>query len=245
MPMTSIDFIEGDCLERMGSLGLFDAIITSPPYNLGVSSGGGFSKSGSKRWKNEAVLAKGYGVHDDAMDPFEYGLWQKTFLLTAWNCLTDRGAIFYNHKPRVQAGQLQTPLDYNPGLPVRQIIIWDRGSGFNYSPTFFVPNHEWIIVFAKPEFRLKDKKVSGKGDVWRIPFASKEPHPCPFPVELPMRILQSIDATRVLDPFMGQGTTGIACHRNEVDFVGIELSPEYISMAQDKLDHERSQLRFV
>jgi modification methylase len=240
--MASIDFIEGNCLEQMGSLGLFDAIITSPPYNLGVSTGGGFGPK--SRWKG-TELDKGYGVHDDAMDPFEYGLWQKTFLLKAWECLTDRGAIFYNHKPRVQAGQLQTPLDYNPGLPVRQIIIWDRGSGFNYSPTFFVPNHEWIVVFAKPEFRLKDKKVSGKGDVWRIPFASKEPHPCPFPVELPTRILQSIEADRVLDPFMGQGTTGIACHRNDVNFVGIELNPDYIGLAQEKLDHERSQLSLI
>lgn len=240
--MATIDFIEGDCIEQMGSLGLFDAIITSPPYNLGISTGGGFGPKG--KWKTPA-LANGYGVHDDAMDPFEYGLWQKTFLLKAWDCLTDRGAIFYNHKPRVQAGQLQTPLDYNPGLPIRQIIIWDRGSGFNYSPTFFVPNHEWIVVFAKPNFRLKDKRVSGKGDVWRIPFASKEPHPCPFPVELPTRILQSIEVDRVLDPFMGQGTTGIACHRNDVNFVGIDLNPAYIELAREKLDDERSQLNLI
>jgi site-specific DNA-methyltransferase (adenine-specific) len=191
-------------------------------------------------------IGNAYDGHDDAMPYPEYVTWQKEVLMACWRLLSDTGAIFYNHKPRVQDGQLQTPLDLNPGLPVRQIIIWRRGGGINFAPTHFVPMHEWIVVFAKRNWRLKNKGVSGLGDVWEVAPDSGNPHPAPFPVGLPARAIEATAPRWVLDPFMGSGTTGVACAGAGVcGFIGIEKSTVYLEMAARRIEEEQRKPRLI
>lgn len=159
-----------------------DMVFTSPPYNLGNSSGGGLhayrvghyrvnappgSRGGSGRWKN-AALANGYGTCADNLPHAQYVESQKAFLRECWRLLTPAGAIYYNHKQRIFNGEVVTPLAYNPDLPLRQIIIWARAGGINCNPNYYMPTHEWILLLAKPDFRLKSKAAAGTGDVWRI-----------------------------------------------------------------------------
>lgn len=238
----SCTIYHGDSREVLPELGpqSVDLVFTSPPYNLGVTSGGGFAdvrkypemKMG--KWSGGA-LAHGYGVYDDAMDPAEYEEWQKRTLLQCWRLLCPTGAIFYNHKPRVQDGVLWTPLALNPGLPVRQIVIWARAGGVNYAPTHYVPTHEWVVVFAKSAFRLRSKAASGAGDVWRIPQKADASHPAPFPVGLPMRAIETTPARVVLDPFMGSGTTLLAAKNLGRRAIGIELEERYCELAANRL----------
>jgi site-specific DNA-methyltransferase (adenine-specific) len=61
------------------------------------------------------------------------------------------------------------------------------------------------------------------------------PHPAPFPVALIDRIISSTHARRILDPFMGSGTTAVAAKALGRDFIGIEISPEYCKMADERL----------
>jgi len=237
--------------ELLGALPPSDLIFTSPPYNLGTSSGGGFADTRKYpnmkmgKWGGGA-LASGYETHDDAMPHEEYEEWQRAFLRACWAQLTDTGAIFYNHKPRVQAGSLWTPLDVNPGLPVRQIITWARAGGVNFAPTHYVPTYEWIVVFAKPGWRLKSKGASGVGDLWRVPQQPSD-HPAPFPVDLPARAIESAGPSLVVDPHAGSGTTLVAAKAAGVRAIGIEKSERYCSMAAARLgswrhavDHEGS-----
>lgn len=245
----------GDCRDVLPTLGMVDAVITSPPYNLGTTSGGGFpgkrlghysadapmrGRGGQGKWPG-AALADGYGIHDDAMPHDEYVAWQKHILAECWSRLGPDGAIFYNHKPRVLSGHLVTPLDYNPDLPVRQIVIWARAGGINFSPAFYLPTHEWLVIFAKPEFRLRDKAASGAGDVWYIPQQANPDHPAPFPVELPARVLETTDCKVVLDPFAGIGTTGVACARAGRAFIGIEIEPRYFDIACRRIEEAQRQ----
>ena len=97
--------------------------------------------------------------------------------------LTPEGAIFYNHKWRVQKGLLQDRTDIVDGFPVRQIIIWQRSGGFNHNPGYFLPTYEVVYLIAKPGFRLAPK-AGGVGDVWRIRQDRGNPHPASFPVDL-------------------------------------------------------------
>jgi site-specific DNA-methyltransferase (adenine-specific) len=184
----------------------------SPPYNLGLSSNGdlgrGMGKKGGK-WSGGA-LSDGYVDYGDAMPASVYTEWQKAILSECWRCISDNGVIYYNHKPRIQNGLLQTPLDFNPGLPVRQIVIWARAGGINYNPTQYVPTHEWIVIYAKPDFRLKSKAASGAGDVWYIPQESGTWHPAPFPLALAERALETVQPSLVVDPFSGSGTVAVA-----------------------------------
>lgn len=236
----------GDCRDVLPTLVAgFDLVITSPPYNLGVTTGGGFptghyapdapmgKRGGLGKWPG-AAIANGYGAHDDAMPPAEYEAWQRATLTQLWGLLTEDGAIFYNHKPRVQAGALWSPESLNPDLPLRQRIIWKRAGGINFSPSFYVPTHEVVLVFAKPAWRLKSKGASGAGDVWDIPQESS-PHPAPFPLGLPLTAIETTGAKRVLDPFAGWGTTLLAAKKQGASAVGIELEERNCELAAKRL----------
>jgi modification methylase len=240
-----------DCIEVLPRLSGVDLAFTSPPYNLGntaLGSGGFPGKLGhnsDKRCLNGkwggGALANGYGLHDDAMPHEEYVAWQKSVLSALWNTMSDKGAIFYNHKVRVMNGVAITPLEYNPGLPLRQIIIWKRAGGVNFSPAFYLPTHEWIALFAKPDFRLRDKAASGIGDVWEVSQESGTEHPAPFPVGLPLRALETTTAQTVLDPFMGSGTVGVACHTKGRSFIGIEREPRWFDLACKRIEDAQRQ----
>lgn len=244
--------ILGDCREVLPTLGPMDAVFTSPPYNLGTTTGGGFGnyapdapmgkRGGGGRWKS-AALRDGYASYSDNMSPADYADWQKEILGLCWALLPETGAIFYNHKPRVQAGSMVSPLDYNPDLPVRQIIIWARAGGMNFAPTHFMSTHEWVVLFAKPGFRLRDRAASGAGDVWYIPQHASPDHPAPFPLALPLRALRAITSEHVLDPFMGSGTVGVACAREGRRFTGIELDRGYFDIACRRIETAYKQPR--
>lgn len=249
-----IAIYHGDCMEILPQLpaGGVDLVFTSPPYNLGNSSGGGMpgkklghydasagmsARGGMGKWSGGS-LAFGYGVHEDNMLHPEYVEWQQLVLLECWRLLTTGGAIYYNHKVRIFDGIAVTPLDYNPGLPLRQIIIWARAGGINFSPAFYVPTHEWIVVLARPDFRLRDKGASGVGDVWYVPQQSDSEHPAPFPLALPLRAIETTTAQTILDPFAGVGTTLRAAKDLGRRAIGIEIEERYCEIAANRLAQE-------
>jgi modification methylase len=240
----------GDCREILPALEPVDLVFTSPPYNL--ASGPwphlghwkpGDSPGGKSKWRNGSDGSGGvrYGVHHDSMPHAKYVGWQREVLRQLWGLLTNEGAIFYNHKPRVRGAKLWLPLELNPNLPLRQIVIWARAGGINFNPTHYVPTHEWLMIFAKPDFRLRDKSASGVGDVWYVPQQSNPDHPAPFPIALPHRALETTAARTILDPFMGSGSTGVACAQNGRQFIGIEIDPKYFEIACRRVEEAQRQ----
>lgn len=233
--------IVGDAAETMRkmpseSVGL---IVTSPPYNLKNSTGNGMKDGRGGKWAN-AALVNGYEDHPDDLPHEEYVAWQRECLSEMYRILTPDGAIFYNHKWRVQAGLLQDRSDIVEGFPVRQIIIWKRKGGINFNPGYYLPTYEVIYLIAKPEFRLASK-ANAWGDIWEFTQESRNDHPAPFPVALIDRIVKSSTSQVVLDPFMGSGTTAIAAIDNERDFIGVELSKKYAEAARRRIKRHESQ----
>ncbi len=235
----------GDVIDVMREIpdGSIDLIITSPPYNLKNSTGNGMKDGRGGKWAN-AALQKGYSHHHDCMPHDEYVEWQKKCLDEMLRIIPDDGAIFYNHKWRVQNGLLQDRQDIVNGFPVRQIIIWRRKGGFNFNPGYFVPTYEVIYLIAKKDFKLAPK-ASGYGDVWEFTQEMNNDHPAAFPVDLIDRIIVSTSAKTILDPFMGSGTTAISALNHGRQYVGIEISPEYCEMAEKRIKDHRSQIRLL
>lgn len=244
-----VTLYHGDCLEVMRSWWpekrpAFDLVVTSPPYNLGTNPGGVFghwrdggSHGGNSAWrKPDPSVVIDYAEHGDAMPYAEYRNWQREVLDECWAALADSGAIFYNHKPRVQRDGLLLPLDLIPNLPIRQIITWDRGSGCNFTQTALTPQSEWIVVIAKEAFRFA--KPGAAGDVWRIAPESDVSHPAPFPVGLPARAIEVTRPGLVFDPFAGSGSTLRAAKDAGAPGVGIELSERYCEIAAKRLSQE-------
>ena len=239
---------QGDALAVMEQIptGTVDLAVTSPPYNLRNSTGRGLVwRHPSGHWPTSR-LNRGYECHADAMPLEQYVQWQRDVIARILELLPPEGALFYNHKNRVQNGLLQDRDDIVHGFPVRQIIVWDRGGGMNQNPGYFIPAHELIYLIAKPKFRLSPHGMT-KTDVWHIsPERGNNPHPAPFPMALARRAIASTDATAVLDPFIGSGTTGLAAVSLHRRYLGIELSAEYCRLAEGRIKdgivaHDRQQ----
>lgn len=222
--------------------GSIDLVFTSPPYNIGISPGGNgrgfYTPSRGGRSMTKWSGFDGYGAtHDDAMPMEQYVRWQEAFLHNTWRLVAETGAIFYNHKPRIVFKKLWTPLELNPGLPLHQIIVWDRGGGIAMGDSHFCPSHEWILVFSKPGFKLANRAKSALGDVWRIPGEyEKNGHPAPFPVCLPATAIEATGAHMILDPYCGSGSTLVAAAMLGKRAIGIDVSEEYCEIAATRLD---------
>ncbi len=233
----------GDAVEQMNKMpaGSVGVIVTSPPYNLRNSTGNGMKNGSGGKWSN-AALIQGYDTTTDDMPHEIYVEWQKQCLKAMMRLLPENGAIFYNHKWRVQDGLLQDRHDIVSEFPVRQIIIWKRAGGINFNPGYFLPTYEVIYLICKPEFKLADK-ANAQGDVWVIPQELNNPHPASFPVELAQRCIQSTNAKVVLDPFMGSGSTAIAAEACNREWIGIEVSKKYVKLANERVANARKLLR--
>jgi site-specific DNA-methyltransferase (adenine-specific) len=185
--------INGDCLEVMKQIPdeSIDLIVTSPPYNLKNSTGNGMKQNTkSGKWAG-AALQNGYSHHNDSMPHEEYAKWQKNCLAEMFRLIKPDGAIFYNHKWRVQGGLLQDRQDIVGSFPVRQIIIWRRKGGINFNPGYFLPTYEVIYLIPKADFKLTPKS-NAYGDVWEFTQEMNNEHPAPFPVGLVERIISAI-----------------------------------------------------
>jgi site-specific DNA-methyltransferase (adenine-specific) len=217
-PDTFLDKILcGDALKVLKDIpdGSVDLVITSPPYNIKNSTGNGMKDGRGGKWAN-AALQKGYSHHNDCMPHDEYVNWQRACLKEMMRIIPENGAIFYNHKWRVQGGLLQDRQDIVSGFPVRQIIIWKRSGGINFNLGYFLPTYEVIYLIAKAQFQLLPK-ANAYGDVWEFSQEMRNPHPAPFPVALIERCIAATAATIVLDPFIGSGTTAVAALKHIVD----------------------------
>ena len=229
--------ILGDVIENLRTIAdnTFDFGFTSPPYNLKNSTGNGMKDGRGGKWSN-AKLIDGYSDHGDNMPHHEYVSWQRDILTEMMRIIKDDGAFFYNHKWRVQAGLIQDRSDIVQGFPVRQIIIWKRKGGINFNPGYFLPTYEVIYLIAKKDFKL-EKGVNKWGDVWEITQDIKNPHPASFPLELAERVVKACPGEFVIDPFMGSGTTAIAAMKNGKKFCGIELSEDYVTLAENRINN--------
>ncbi len=90
-----------------------------------------------------------------------------------------------------------------------------------------------------PEEDYQSKQVEVLDEIYRVTKDGGSPHPAPFPIWLPARIILSLLPQRtealVLDPYVGSGTTAVATKLLGFDYVGIDISQEYLDYAENRL----------
>lgn len=80
-----------------------------------------------------------------------------------------------------------------------------------------------------------------RGNTWFIPYETireSRPHPSTFPEKLPEMCIKDHGINRVklvLDPFMGIGTTAVVCKKLGINFIGFDIDPHYIEIAEERL----------
>lgn len=228
--------IHGDCLQVMKTLPdkSIDLIITSPPYNMRNHVGGNI------RCPNKGLkLSYGYDNYDDNMPNDKYEKWQRACLDEMCRLIKDDGAIFYNNKNRMVKCLMLNRYEIMRGLPLRQIITWQKAGGISHNPQYFLPTTEQIYMICNRKFKLI-KGANKLTDVWRVNQERKNPHPAPFPEELIERIVQSTDKKLILDPFGGSCTTAIVAKNNNRDFISIDMSLNYCKMQVKRINGDES-----
>ncbi len=145
------------------------------------------------------------------------------------------------------------------GYYMRGEIIWNKASSASPSTAWgswqsaanpvLRDIHEYILVFSKESFsrrRGNKKDTISKEDflewtksVWTFPAVSARSigHPAPFSEELPHRLIQlyTFKGDVVLDPFSGSGTTCLAALKDGRHFVGYDIEPEYVELANKRI----------
>jgi site-specific DNA-methyltransferase (adenine-specific) len=209
-----------------------DCVVTSPPYNMGEHKHK-WSSSKKSNW-HQMKLRGGYATFDDDMTHDAYVSWQRTILSELLRVIRRDGAIFYVHKWRIMNKRQYQQEDILAGFPLRQCIIWDRGSGHNHNPAFFTPSFEVVYVLAGDAWTVP-AHMRYLFDIWRVNPDASNPHPAPFPEALAELCIRSTTGPLVLDPFMGSGTTAAAARKWGRRFIGCDLSAEYVQIARDRL----------
>lgn len=144
-------------------------------------------------------------------------------------------------------------------------LIWEKPEGavINRNQRFSIDRHpmQWkanpttekILVVQKKTTKLNDEIIKSKntsqrilgdfdrGEVFKFNPETKSKHPAPFPIDIPNLLLKYYTWSNdvVLDPFMGSGTTGVACKNLNRKFIGIEQDPTYFEIAKERINGSR------
>jgi len=237
--------IQGDTLNILKKLPdeIIDIGITSPPYNKGENK---------KGWLVKNVK---YSDTTDKLPEEKYQENQIAVLNEIFRITKQNGSFFYNHKLRWEKGQMFHPMDWlrKTKWIIRQEIIWDRMIAANIRGWRFWQVEERIYWLYKPKGKnLIGEELKPKHalltSIWRFPPEKENSHPAPFPIELPARIIYSIMDDKqgiVLDPYCGSGTTLVAAKILKNDFIGIEISNEYIKLAEERLENFQREEKLI
>lgn len=233
----------GDCMELLPLLGdKVDMVFADPPYFL---SNGGISVQSGK------IVSVNKGEWDKGIPVDEMHAFNMKWIGMCRDVLTDNGTIWISgtyHNIFSVANALASL-----GFKILNVITWAKTNPppniscryFTYSTEFII----WARKMAKvPHYYNYElmKAINGDKqmtDVWRLPAIAPwektcGKHPTQKPLSLMSRIIlaSTKKGDKILDPFCGSGTTGIAANLLERDFVGIEREREYVEMS-----HRRRQ----
>lgn len=207
----------GDCLDVMRGDLQADAMITDPPYgvNLGASK---------ERRASRGLLKEGYGEYDDTPENYQTNVVPAIVMALV---ICKRGLVFCGMP---QGWNLPTP-DAVGG------VYLPAGHGRN--KWGFNCLAHFLLYGQAPELNLGARPTAFASTAT----AEHKDHPCPKPVPWMVRtvLLASVEGETVLDPFMGSGTTGIACLRTNRNFIGIEKDANHFATAVERIEREARQ----
>jgi site-specific DNA-methyltransferase (adenine-specific) len=234
------NFIESTRIPR----GSVDLLVTSPPYNVDIS----------------------YRTIRDDRPYDEYLVFTSAWLRKAYALAKADGRMCLNVPLDKNRGGQQSVyadtlrLARESGWQYHSTIIWNEGtisrrtawgSFQSASAPYVITPVETILVMYRDRWK-KEKRgisdisreefISWTNGLWTFSGESKKRvgHPTPYPLELPYRCIRlfSYQGDTVLDPFLGSGTTLIACHRLKRKGIGMEIDEHYCTLAGERLHKE-------
>ena len=244
----NIELINTDCMGYMKTLpdNAFDLVITSPPYNMNLR----VNAKGSGYCSRQVVkeISTKYENYSDNLPMDEYFEFLSGFISEACR-VSD--LVFLN----IQMITGNKPALFNAigkhSDKLKEVIVWDKVVAQpSIADKTMNSAFEFIFVFGGNPIARQFKSANfDKGtcsNIWRIKPSrrSADNHGAGFPKALPETIIRQFakpDA-RILDPFLGTGTTAIAAYNAGMGFVGLEIDQSYFEFACERFSRETSQV---
>jgi len=233
----TVDLRLGDCLEIMKMLpdGCVDAVVTDPPYSSGTrrEAARGLRKSMNRATPDD----EWFGTDQLTTNGF---VWLLRSCALEWHRLLVNGGHALCFIDWRMASNLSAAIE-SADMRLATWLVWDKmqiGMG-----SCFRNQHEFILHFSKGVGRPPNRR--DVANVLRFSSIRGGEHPTEKPVDL-MRILVDVvihDGETVLDPFMGSGTTGVACVQTGRNFIGIDIDPAYFAIAKKRIEEAQLQMR--
>ena len=227
--MGKVKLINGNCLDTLKNIPneSIDLIVTDPPYP--TTSRGNAGNSGGMLQKD--INKKGKVFTYNNINCKEYAPEFYRLLKDGSHCY-----VMTNHINLID--MLNTFTDV--GFHFIKSLIWNKGN--KIMGQYYMSQYEYILFFRKG----KGKKINncGTSDILSIPNKKtkdkdgKNIHDTEKPIEL-MEVLvnnSSQENELIIDPFMGVGSTGVACIKNNRNFIGIEIDENYFNIAKSRLE---------
>lgn len=206
--------ILGDCREVLPTLAGADAVVTDPPYGMKYKSG----HATDALWGDRRAIAG-----DD-------------------NTLSRDGVIDWAIEPSPRPCLCFGTWRIRRPSMTKMVLIWDKGGALGMGDLTipWKPDHEEVYVLGKGFIGSRDS-----GSVLRHPPVQSmakngRVHPTEKPVGLMIDLCRKVPGT-ILDPFMGSGTTGVACVKLGRKFIGIEIDEGYFDIACERIRKAYSQ----
>lgn len=243
------NFYNEDCIETIKKIGdlKVDCVLTSPPYNMTKRKGGYADKQPR------------YDKYNDWKSEEEYNTWTCSIFNKLNNVLIKNGVILYNFSYSIENPSLPytmvSSIIQNTPFTVADTIIWKKSNSIPHPASYNRLNRiiEFIFVIVrKKEIKTFNchkqvTKISSKGQNYyevidnfitaKNNDESTELNKATYSTELCEKLLKiySKEGDVVYDPFMGTGTTGIACKILNRNFIGSEISYEQVKYSQQRL----------
>lgn len=242
--MSEIKLYNGDCLSVLPTLRdeSIDLIVTDPPYRI---TEGGYCGTGGMLHHTKKLSMQGKVFEHNDIDCSEYAPEFYRVLKDGSHCY-----VMCNNINLINMLNTFTDLRTDEekeegvkpyGFHFIKSLIWDKCN--KIVGRFYMSQFEYILFFRKGRgIKINNCSTS---DLISIPNRKTKDdgqnlHDTEKPVEL-MRILienSSSENQIVLDPFMGIGSTGIACKQSGRSFIGIEIDKQYFDIATTRINGE-------
>ena len=205
-----VTLYQGDMMDVLPTLGRFDACVTDPPYEF-QSSGGGLFRESRTGWMNAIIDAKlDKGFDHSFMTPEIFN-----------------SVICFCHNDQIP----ELSAWFSGKFERFALCSWHKTNPMPVANKHYIPDTEiYFHAWGKSGYPVGDLRDKGR---WFLhPVGQSDfNHPTVKPLPLMEKIIGNVQGETILDPFMGSGTTGVACVKLGRKFIGIEIDEGYFDIA--------------
>jgi len=229
-----------DCLKSLKRFedSSIDLVITSPPYNMNLRITKG-------RYHSRQVTKELTTKYVDFSDNLPIEEFYRFHLKVLKELIRVSELVFYNIQVVTGSKRAFFKIIGELNEHLKEIVIFDKGQAQPAIKNQVLNRQsEFILIFEQDypisrQFRKKGRFKRGSlNDIWKISRDSnKLNHGAVFPERLVETILENFSdrGDLIYDPFMGSGTTGVVAKKMDRDFIGSEISKEYVKFARNRI----------